>query len=95
MHRLRKLFAGGSGANEQLTAVLATLLLPLLAIEGATLLRITSLLDVHAFIGMLLIPVVAAKLFSTGWRMARYYRGAEEYVLRGPPHRRSTVCRTT
>ena len=86
MRRLRRLFAGGSSANEHLTAVLGTLLLPLLAIEGATLLRITSLLDVHAFVGMLLIPVVAAKLGSTGWRMARYYRGAEEYVLRGPPH---------
>src|SRR5436853_1277271 len=84
--KLRKLFVGGSFANEQLTAVLATLLIPLLAIEGATLLRIRSLLNVHAFVGMLLIPVVAAKLASTGWRMARYYRGAEEYVLRGPPH---------
>ena len=84
--KLRKLFVGGSAGNEQLTAVIATLLLPLLAIEGVTLLRITSLLDVHAFVGMLLIPVVAAKLGSTGWRLVRYYRGAEEYVLRGPPH---------
>src|SRR5256714_10655385 len=84
--KLRKLLIGGSSANEQLTALLATLLIPLLAIEGATLLRITSSLNVHAFVGMLLIPVVAAKLASTGWRMARYYRGAEEYVLRGPPH---------
>ena len=84
--KLRTLLTGGGSANEQLTAVLATLLIPLLAIEGATLLRITSLLNVHAFVGMLLIPVVAAKLASTGWRMARYYRGAEEYVLRGPPH---------
>src|SRR5205814_3576501 len=32
------------------------------------------------------VPVVAAKLGSAGWRLARYYRGAEEYVLRGPPH---------
>jgi hypothetical protein len=35
---------------------------------------------------MLLIPVVALKLASTGWRMVRYYRGGEEYVRRGPPH---------
>jgi hypothetical protein len=40
---------------------------------------------VHAFVGMLLIPVVVLKLASTGWRMLRYYRHAEEYVLRGPP----------
>jgi hypothetical protein len=26
------------------------------------------------------------KAASTGWRMLRYYRHAEEYVLRGPPH---------
>jgi hypothetical protein len=60
-------------------------LVPLLLAEGATLLNITSLLTVHAFIGMLLIPVVALKLASAGWRMFRYYAGSEEYVLRGPP----------
>jgi len=62
------------------------LLVVLLAVEGATLLGITSLLTVHVFVGMLLIPVVGLKLASTGWRMARYYLGAEEYVRRGPPH---------
>jgi len=82
----RRLFRGGSEANEQLTALVATLLVVLLAIEGATLLRITSLLTVHAFVGMLLIPVVVLKLASTGWRMLRYYLRAEEYVRRGPPH---------
>lgn len=61
------------------------MLLPLLAAEGATLLNIRGLLNVHAFIGMLLVPVVAVKLVSTGWRMARYYTGGEEYVRRGPP----------
>jgi len=81
LRMFRRLLRGGSAGNEQLTAVIATLLLLLLAIEGATLLRIRSLLNVHAFVGMLLIPVVAAKLASTGWRLVRYYRGAEEYVL--------------
>lgn len=76
---------GGSGANEQLTAIVAAVLLPLLAVEGATLLNIRALLTVHAFIGMLLVPVVAMKLASAGWRMVRYYAGGEEYVLRGPP----------
>jgi hypothetical protein len=78
--------SGGSAGNEQLTAVVATLLLVLLAIEGATLLNLTTLLTVHAFVGMLLIPVVALKLGSTGWRMLRYYRRGEDYVRRGPPH---------
>jgi predicted membrane channel-forming protein YqfA (hemolysin III family) len=61
-------------------------LLPLLAAEGATLLNVRRLLTVHAFIGMFLVPVVALKLVSTGWRMMSYYRGTQEYVLRGPPH---------
>jgi hypothetical protein len=65
--------------------VVATILLVLLAVEGATLLDLRSLLTVHAFVGMLLIPVVALKLGSTTWRMARYYLRGEDYVRRGPP----------
>jgi len=76
---------GGSSGNEQLTAIVAAVLVPLLLAEAATLLNVRSLLTVHAFIGMLLVPVVAVKLASAGWRMVHYYRGSEEYVLRGPP----------
>jgi hypothetical protein len=86
MKRIKRTLAGGSAGNEQLTALAAAVLILLLAIEGATLLNLTSLLTVHAFVGMLLIPVVALKLASTGWHMLRYYRGGEEYVRRGPPH---------
>jgi hypothetical protein len=86
MARIKRLFAGGSAGNEQLTAVVASVLLLLLAIEGATLLQLNLLLTVHAFIGMLLIPIVALKLASTGWRMLRFYRRGEEYIERGPPH---------
>jgi len=86
MRKLGRLFPGGSGANEQLTAIVAMLLLPLFAVEGVTLLNLRSLLGVHAFVGILLIPIIAMKLASTSWRMLRYYRGSEEYVLRGPPH---------
>jgi len=39
----------------------------------------------HVFLGFLLIPPVLLKLASTGWRMLRYYRHADEYVRRGPP----------
>ena len=77
---------GGSDGNEQLTAVVGTLLVVLLAVEGATLLDLRAFLTVHAFVGMLLLPIVALKLASTGWRMARYYLRGEEYVRRGPPH---------
>lgn len=86
MNRLRRLFAGGSPGNEQLTATVGSLLVVLLAVEGATLFRLSSLLNVHAFVGILLIPVVVLKIASTGWRMVRYYLRGEEYVLRGPPH---------
>src|SRR5258707_9332388 len=81
-----KRYLGGSGGNGQLTAVVATLLLVLLAVESATLLDLRRWLTVHAFVGMLLIPVIALKLASAGWRMVRYYLGREEYVRRGPPH---------
>jgi hypothetical protein len=86
MGQIKRLLVGGSAGNQQLTAVVAAVLLLLLAIEGATLLQLTSLLTVHAFVGMLLIPVLALKVASTGWRFLGYYRHAEEYVRHGPPH---------
>jgi len=73
------------GGNEQLTAFAGILLVVFLAVEGATLLNLHALLSVHAFVGMFLLPIVALKMGSTGWRMARYYLGREEYVRRGPP----------
>jgi len=86
LERIRNRLLGGSNGNEQLTAIVATLLLVLLALEGATLLNMRSLLTVHAFVGVLLIPVIALKLGSTGWRMISYYLGSDEYVRRGPPN---------
>jgi hypothetical protein len=86
VQRLRRLFAGGSAGNEQLTAIVATLLLVLLAAEAVRILGIGSLMTWHAFVGVLLIPVVGLKIVSTGWRMVRYYLRGEEYVRRGPPH---------
>jgi hypothetical protein len=85
MARIRRFGGGGSAANEHLTVAVAGVLLVLLAVEGATLLRVRELLTVHAFVGMLLIPVVLLKLASTGWRMLRYYAGHAEYARRGPP----------
>ena len=34
---------------------------------------------------MVLIPPVLLKVASTGWRFARYYRGAPAYQRKGPP----------
>jgi len=86
LERITKRLPGGIAGNEQLTAIVATLLLVLLAVEGATLLNMGSLLTVHMFVGVLLLPVIALKLVSTGWRMVSYYLGSDEYVRRGPPH---------
>jgi hypothetical protein len=77
---------GGPEGNERLTAAVAVALLLLLVVEGATILRIGQLLRVHMFVGMLLVPVVALKLGTAGWRFLRYYAGDSLYVLRGPPH---------
>ncbi|HZT17310.1 MAG TPA: hypothetical protein VFA19_15335 [Gaiellaceae bacterium] len=60
-------------------------LLVLLAAEGVTILRIGQLLSPHEFIGVLLIPPVALKLSSTGYRFFSYYRHREAYVVKGPP----------
>lgn len=76
---------GGSDGNERLTAHTAAVLLVLLAAEGATILAIRTLLVPHVFIGFLLIPPVALKLASVGWRMRGYYWRLEPYLLRGPP----------
>ena len=76
---------GGPEGNERLTAATAAVLFLLLAAEGVTILFIRPLLSTHVFIGMLLIPPVALKTASTGWRFLRYYTGDRAYRVKGPP----------
>jgi hypothetical protein len=76
----------GTVRNERLTASTAVVLIALLLIEGVTILFLRPLLLVHIFVGMLLIPPVALKLATTGYRFLRYYTGHPAYVHRGPPH---------
>ncbi len=76
---------GGAAGNERLTGVVAAILLVLLAAEGATILRIHGLITAHVFIGMLLVPPVALKVGSVGYRLLRYYAGSLEYRVKGPP----------
>ena len=77
--------SGGADGNERLTAGAAVVLFVLLAVEGVTIVFLRPLFSVHVFVGMLLIPPVALKLGSTGWRFFRYYTGRQEYVRKGPP----------
>ena len=77
--------AWGPPGNERLTASTGLVLLVLLAIETLTTLSLRSYLPVHIFLGLLLLPPVALKLASTGWRFLRYYTRNKPYRHEGPP----------
>jgi hypothetical protein len=76
---------GGVEGNARLTASTGVLLVLLLAVEGVTILFIRPLISVHVFVGLLLVPPIALKLATTGWRFARYYTRSRSYVAKGPP----------
>jgi hypothetical protein len=80
-----RLLRGGSEGNARLTATNGLVLVALFAAEGVTILAIRPLLSAHIFIGLLLIPPVALKLASTGYRFVRYYTRDVDYVRLGPP----------
>jgi hypothetical protein len=77
--------AWGPPGNARLTASTGLVLLALLAVETLTLLALRTFLPVHIFLGLLLVPPVALKLASTGWRFLRYYTRDKPYRLEGPP----------
>jgi hypothetical protein len=76
----------GPERNARLTALTGVVLLVLLAIEGFTLLSLRAMLSWHIFVGVLVVPVVALKLGSTGYRFFRYYTHRPDYVRAGPPN---------
>jgi hypothetical protein len=71
--------------NARLTSIAGAVLFMLLAAEGVTIIRVNSHLGAHMFIGMILVPVVALKMLSTGYRFIRYYTGDADYVAKGAP----------
>jgi hypothetical protein len=76
----------GVVANSRITGAMGVLVFVLLAAEGVTiLLHVRNVISAHVFIGMLLVPPVAVKTCSTGYRIARYYMGRPAYVRKGPP----------
>jgi hypothetical protein len=77
---------GGPEANARLTALTGAALMVLLAVEGVTLISLRAMLSWHIFVGVLIVPVVALKLGSTGYKLYRYYSGRRDYVEAGPPH---------
>jgi hypothetical protein len=76
--------APGPEGNERLTSSTGLVLLVLLGVETLTTVVLSTYLNVHLFLGLLLVPPVTLKLASTGWRFARYYTRNEQYVLAGP-----------
>lgn len=76
---------GGAHGNAILTSAVAVVLVGLLAAEGVTIVSMAGLVSAHMFIGMLLIPPVALKLGSTGYRAVRYYSHSRPYRELGPP----------
>jgi hypothetical protein len=72
-------------ANARLTAAMGLVLLVLLPVEGVTLLSLRSLLTVHMLVGVALIPPIALKLASAGYRFMRYYSGNSAFREAGPP----------
>jgi len=86
LDRLAGHFPGGPRGNRHLTALLGAVLLAGILVELGTLfLGLRQTLTVHIAVGVALIPIVALKLGSTGWRMIRYYTHAPAYRREGPP----------
>jgi hypothetical protein len=79
------LTGGGTAGNERLTAATGIVLIALTAAIGVTILRIGPLISPHLFIGLMLIPPVALKMASTGYRFTRYYTADPVYRERGAP----------
>ena len=86
MRKLLRVPTGGPDGNERLTSAIGLVLVVLLAVEAATTLDLHDYLDVHLFLGLVLLPVIGLKLASTGWRFVRYYTRNPAYRLKGPPH---------
>ena len=75
----------GVVGNSRLTGLVAAVLLVVLAAEGVTILGVRQMLQIHVFIGMLLVPLVGLKVASTSYRIGRYYQGDAAYLRKGPP----------
>jgi len=71
--------------NERVTALAGAAIYVLLMAIGVTVLQISALLGAHYFVGFLLIPPVALKLWTTGSRFAHYYGGNLSYRMAGAP----------
>ncbi len=77
--------AANVAGNARLTATLGVVIFGLLFVEGLTLLSVDRLMWLHAFLGTALVAFAVAKIATTSYRFAQYYRGQPSYVGKGPP----------
>jgi hypothetical protein len=77
--------APGVVANRRLSALTGGVLYVLLLALGVTVLFVRDLLPLHFIVGFVLVPPLAVKLASAGYRFVRYYTGNDAYRLAGPP----------
>ena len=75
----------GVTANSRLTALTGALLIVLLGLMGITILSVRAMLPQHFLLGFVLLPPLALKVASSGYRFARYYAGDFGYRQAGPP----------
>ena len=71
--------------NERLTAVNGAVLFVLFVAIAFTILYIRPLLLAHYLVGFALIPPLALKLYSTCYRLIRYYVHDRDFRAAGPP----------
>lgn len=72
--------------NERLTSSVGLILIVLSAAEILTLLvGLGMTLHLHVILGLALLPPIAVKLASTGWRFVRYYTRNDAYLVKGAP----------
>ena len=77
--------ASGVAANERLSALAGGLLYLLLLALAVTILEVQSDLPAHFIVGFILVPPLALKLASAGYRFMRYYTRNPAYRQAGPP----------
>jgi hypothetical protein len=77
--------AEGADGNARLTGAVGLVLLVALFLEGITVLQVRSLITLHIFLGLLLIPPTVLKIASTFYRFVRYYSHSPSYLRHGPP----------
>lgn len=72
--------------NRRMTTETGLLLVPLLLLAGATGLATRGAEPLlHLAVGLVLVPPIALKLATAGYRFARYHLGDAEYAAAGPP----------